>query len=144
MVNLCKRKKKPPSQSKVVKDMNSSNSILLNISNKQPIVNNFINQNDTSKNNNSCSLQHRETRNLSTMDKYPSLKKTITNGTNSISINYKTFIKAKNYTDLLQDYELLDNLGAGAFGVVQKVRHKASKQIRAMKTIKKNISIWIS
>ena len=138
MGNLCKRKKKPPSQTKVVKDMNSSNSILLNISNKQPIVNNFINQNDTSKNNNSSSFQHRETRNLSTMDKYPSLKKTVTNCTNSISINYKTFIKAKNYTDLLHDYELLDNLGAGAFGVVQKVRHKASKQIRAMKTIKKN------
>ena len=56
---------------------------------------------------------------------------------NSVNVNYKTFIIGKAYSVLVQEYDLMEHLGAGAFGVVQKVRHKSSGQIRAMKTIKK-------
>lgn len=56
----------------------------------------------------------------------------------SLTVNYKTFIGRRNYAELLKEYILLEHLGAGAYGVVQKVRHKLSGQIRAMKTIKKN------
>lgn len=136
MGNLCKKKKKPiPEQHFTTKDQINSNSqsnFLIN-SNKPSIVNNFIIQMPVKNDNNSF-----QQKNTSSVEKYGSLKKIDTNFTNPININYKTFIKGKNYSDLLNEYDILEHLGAGAFGVVQKVRHKASKQIRAMKTIKKN------
>ena len=136
MGNLCKKKKKPiPEPHFTTKDQINSNSqsnILIN-SNKPSIVNNFIIQMPVKNDNNSF-----QQKNTSSVEKYGSLKKIDTNFTNPININYKTFIKGKNYSDLLNEYDILEHLGAGAFGVVQKVRHKASKQIRAMKTIKKN------
>ena len=141
MGNLCKRKKKPKKENdsnvthKEGNDSNSNSNLMNNSSNKQISLNNYIKVPNNKRTN---SFQKRETKNLSTMEKNPSLKKTVTNGTNSININYKTFIQGKNYSDLLSEYDILEHLGAGAFGVVQKVRHKASKQIRAMKTIKKN------
>ena len=136
MGNLCKKKKKPiPEPHFTTKDQINSNSqsnFLIN-SNKPSIVNNFIIQMPVKNDNNSF-----QQKNTSSVEKYGSLKKIDTNFTNPININYKTFIKGKNYSDLLNEYDILEHLGAGAFGVVQKVRHKASKQIRAMKTIKKN------
>ena len=136
MGNLCKKKKKPiPEPHSTTKDQinfNSQSNILIN-SNKPSIVNNFIIQMPVKNDNNSF-----QQKNTSSVEKYGSLKKIDTNFTNPININYKTFIKGKNYSDLLNEYDILEHLGAGAFGVVQKVRHKASKQIRAMKTIKKN------
>ena len=136
MGNLCKKKKKPiPEPHFTTKDQINSNSqsnFLIN-SNKPSIVNNFIIQMPVKNDNNSF-----QQKNTSSVEKYGSLKKIDTNFTNPININYKTFIKGKNYSDLLNEYDILEHLGAGALGVVQKVRHKASKQIRAMKTIKKN------
>ena len=136
MGNLCKKKKKPLPEpyatTKYQINSNSQSNILFN-SNKPSIVNNFIIQMPCKNDNNSF-----QQKNTSSVEKNGSLKKIDTNFTNPININYKTFIKGKNYSDLLNEYDILEHLGAGAFGVVQKVRHKASKQIRAMKTIKKN------
>ena len=56
----------------------------------------------------------------------------------SLNINYKTFIGRRTYSELLKEYIILEHLGAGAYGVVQKVKHKSTGQIRAMKTIRKN------
>ena len=55
----------------------------------------------------------------------------------SLKFSFRTFIKGKKYEELTKDYELLENLGEGSYGIVQKVRHKESGQIRAMKVFKR-------
>ena len=52
-------------------------------------------------------------------------------------VNYKTFIKARNYKSLVSEYNIGSSIGQGSFGRVQKVVHKQSGQIRAMKVIMK-------
>ena len=111
MGNNCCRKKKL-----VLKELESQDESNTNINKKQnvPIINNYIYQLNSNKTDNNP------------------------NKANSVNIDYKTFIKGKSYNNLLNEYTLYEHLGAGAFGLVQKVKHKSSGQIRAMKIIKKS------
>ena len=52
-------------------------------------------------------------------------------------IKSSIFVNQQNITCLTEDYEELELLGEGAFGKVNKVRHKPSGQIRALKIIKR-------
>ena len=108
--NCCRKKKL------VLKELESQDESNTNINKKQnvPIINNYIYQLNSNKTDNNP------------------------NKVNSVNIDYKTFIKGKSYNNLLNEYTLYEHLGAGAFGLVQKVKHKSSGQIRAMKIIKKS------
>ena len=127
MGNSCCNKKKKKSLSKIDQSIHSKDNLMDEGNNELKIneghitmINNYLNNNVETKiiNNSSSSIPKKPT--------------------NAINVDYKTFIKGKKYSDLLNDYILLGHLGSGAFGYVQKVRHKASNQIRAMKTIKKD------
>ena len=127
MGNSCCNKKKKKPLSNIEQNIHSKDNIIdegnsaikLN-DGHVTMVNNFLNNNADTKiiNNSSSSIPKKST--------------------NIVNVDYKTFIKGKKYSDLLNDYTLLEHLGSGAFGLVQKVRHKVSKQIRAMKIIKKD------
>lgn len=55
-----------------------------------------------------------------------------------IDVRWEDFIKLKS-KNVKSDYELMQELGRGAFGTVSKVRMKNSnKLLRAMKSIKKS------
>ena len=54
-----------------------------------------------------------------------------------VAISQATFVSEKNYKTFINEYETLEFLGRGAFGIVQKVKHKITKQMRAMKLINK-------
>ena len=127
MGNSCCNKRKKKSLSKIDQSIHSKDNLMDEGNNELKIneghitmINNYLNNNVETKiiNNSSSSIPKKPT--------------------NAINVDYKTFIKGKKYSDLLNDYILLGHLGSGAFGYVQKVRHKASNQIRAMKTIKKD------
>ena len=73
------------------------------------------------------------------------LKKTVYDSV--IAINSGIFVNKKNYDQFIKEYEVLDfigkgiidNLNKGTYGLVKKVRHRESNQIRAMKIIDKDI-----
>lgn len=53
-----------------------------------------------------------------------------------IQIDPKKFMKIKT-TPVINDYELINEVGKGGFGSVFKAREKKSSQLRAVKKIKK-------
>ena len=109
--NCCKKKNVSLKELDSHEDSKSK----INKNQNVPIINNYIYQLNSNKTDNSNS-----------------------NKIGSVNIDYKTFIKGKSYNNLLKEYTLYEHLGAGAFGLVQKVKHKSSGQIRAMKIIKKS------
>lgn len=54
-----------------------------------------------------------------------------------IEVNWGSFIKLKNKNFEL-DYQVVQELGSGAFGTVSKVMLRTTKLARAMKSIKKS------
>lgn len=54
------------------------------------------------------------------------------------NVRYSMFINKKHFSQISEAYQLLEYLGKGAFGVVQKVVHLLSNDIRAMKTINRD------
>ncbi|MGL4947765.1 MAG: serine/threonine-protein kinase, partial [Mycoplasma sp.] len=145
MGNLCKKKKKVNS---TINDKNTSKADILNENlelnhtnfSKPPVVNNFIIQVNTNPKSN-----NKITQNFSNSINFENQATTYPNNANlkpinSLNINYKTFILGRNYSDLLKEYDWLEHWGTGSFGIVQKLRHKPSNQIRAMKIIKKDSS----
>lgn len=52
------------------------------------------------------------------------------------NINAETFVNKKHFSKLSQEYQILEYLGKGAFGIVQKVKH-ITGDVRAMKVIYK-------
>jgi calcium-dependent protein kinase len=121
--NCCQKKKLSPKSLKNLGEEDSKSNI--NDKPNQPIINNYIyNLNSQNKNTSNNDINDNDNEN--------------DNKLISVNIDYKTFIKGKSYSNLLKEYILFEHLGAGAFGLVQKVKHKSSGQIRAMKIIKKD------
>jgi serine/threonine protein kinase len=54
---------------------------------------------------------------------------------NQISINANIFKNEMHFSHFPEDYEDQELLGNGGFGVVQKVKHRMTNEIRAMKII---------
>lgn len=144
---LCpkKTKKRINGDNIIIKELQACSSDNLNYtSDKQPTVNNNFGVSNTHNNSNSniqvnnyINNNNNKGGSLRTKSSFKKLGTKEIVHSNSLNVTYKTFIKPKTYTDLLKDYDLLEHLGAGAFGIVQKVRHKQSGQIRAMKIIQK-------
>lgn len=59
-------------------------------------------------------------------------------GGDKSGINAAMFVNKKHFSKLSREYQILEYLGKGAFGVVQKVKHIVSGDIRAMKIINKD------
>ena len=55
-----------------------------------------------------------------------------------VFIDYKTFIKGKQYSELNKEYKQGISIGEGGFGKVTTIIHKKTGQLRAMKLIKKS------
>lgn len=55
-----------------------------------------------------------------------------------VTITQSLFVGEKTYNKFMEEYDQLEFIGQGAFGTVQKVKHKITNQIRAMKTINKS------
>lgn len=53
------------------------------------------------------------------------------------NVRASIFIERKHYSRISDEYQMQDYIGRGAFGVVQKVEHKLTKDVRAMKIISK-------
>lgn len=54
------------------------------------------------------------------------------------NIRASIFFENKNYSKICDEYKLLDYIGKGACGVVQKVQHIVTNDLRAMKIISKS------
>jgi serine/threonine protein kinase len=63
------------------------------------------------------------------------ISKKYTNSNGKFNITTATFIKQKHFNLISDDYEILSQVGKGAFGVVKKVKHKLTQQLRAMKIV---------
>ena len=57
---------------------------------------------------------------------------------NTVFVDYKTFIKGKPYSELNKEYKHGISIGEGGFGKVTTIIHKKTGQLRAMKLIKKS------
>lgn len=55
-----------------------------------------------------------------------------------IQINTQNFVYERKGKKVEQDYQILQTMGKGAFGEVKKVVQKITKDVRAMKIIKKD------
>ena len=64
--------------------------------------------------------------------------KKVTEYSETVFIDYKTFIKGKPYSDLNKEYKHGISIGEGGFGKVTTIIHKKTGQLRAMKLIKKS------
>ena len=56
----------------------------------------------------------------------------------TVFVDYKTFIKGKPYSELNKEYKHGISIGEGGFGKVTTIIHKKTGQLRAMKLIKKS------
>lgn len=63
------------------------------------------------------------------------ISKKQTMSTGKFNITAANFIKQKNFKDFLDEYQIINQLGKGAFGVVKMVKHLSTQQIRAMKIV---------
>ncbi len=55
-----------------------------------------------------------------------------------VTITQSLFVGEKTHVKFLEEYDQLEIIGQGAYGTVQKVKHKITNQIRAMKIINKS------
>lgn len=140
MGTCCFKKKKSKyminqdlSKSKENRKEEGDNSIIpLQQKSEKVKINNFINDKDNINNR----IEQQDTKKQPTVEVLDSSN--YVNQISSININYKTFINGKPFSELEKEYEIICKLGSGAFGVVHKVKHKITGQIRAMKTIRKD------
>jgi hypothetical protein len=74
------------------------------------------------------------------------MSKKITTSTSKLNISGSSFIRQKHFKEFSEEYEEITQVGKGklnmrkgAFGVVKKVKHLKTNQIRAMKMVQKTL-----
>jgi len=74
------------------------------------------------------------------------ISKKITTSTSKLNISGASFIRQKHFKEFYEEYEEITQVGKGklnmrkgAFGVVKKVRHLKTQQLRAMKMVQKTL-----
>ena len=66
------------------------------------------------------------------------MSRKIPENSDTLFVDYKTFIKGKPYSELNKEYKQGISIGEGGFGKVTTIIHKKTGQLRAMKLIKKS------